>query len=154
MSNDRRAPWWYSGEDDQPEPIPMIESADEPAPDATPADPAQADATYEVDEEAQPASPAMDWTALVAGAVKMVDWATERVMAPHAEHGDPAEHPDCMVCRTVTLIGDPVGLMGGGQRPAADDEGAGKGVEVPPMDIASATGVQPIWWIPIVESRD
>ena len=70
--------------------------------------------------EAEEGTPSMDWMALVAGAARMVDWATERVMAPHAEHVDPAEHPDCMVCRTVTLVGDPIGLMAPGQRPAQD----------------------------------
>ena len=73
----------------------------------------------------------MDWTALVAGAARMVDWATERVMAPHAEHDDPAEHPDCMVCRTVTLIGDPVGLMTSGPRRSTDDEDAAQDVDAP-----------------------
>ena len=96
----------------------------------------------------------MDWTALVAGAARMVDWATERVMAPHAEHDDPAEHPDCMVCRTVTLIGDPVGLMTSGQRRSPDDEDAAQVADAPLAEAAETTGAQPIRWIPVVESRD
>lgn len=72
----------------------------------------------------------------------MVDWATERVLAPHAEHTDPADHPECMVCRTVTLIGDPVGLLSPAETTGAATTGS-----------AAATGAQPIRWIPIVEDR-
>lgn len=152
MSSDRRAPWWYSGDGEQPEPStgPDVQGAtdsDVPSDDVE-MDPDESGAT------ADGASSSMDWTALVAGAAKMVDWATERVMAPHAEHTDPAEHPDCMVCRTVTLIGDPVGLMASGQRRPADEEGAGDDLDAPPTQAAGTTGAQPIRWIPIVESRD
>jgi hypothetical protein len=49
----------------------------------------------------------------------MVDWATERVMAPHAEHADPREHPDCVLCRTMTVLGD-VGLRSPAPDPAGD----------------------------------
>lgn len=135
MSGAGRAPWWFSGDDEQPEPDPVPERAEEAAPDT---------------EEA--ASPSMDWTVLVAGAAKMVDWATEKVMAPHAEHTDPAEHPDCMVCRTVTLIGDPVGLMGGGVRLAEQTDPQSPDVEGSEPAAVPASGAQPIRWIPIVES--
>jgi hypothetical protein len=170
MNSDRRSPWWYSGEDDEPGSMPTTGSAAEPEPaadsgradgvpvDAVPADTAPADTAPEPDAEAGGASSAMDWTALVTGAVKMVDWATERVMAPHAEHTDPAQHPECMVCRTVTLIGDPVGLMGGGQQSAAEPEAeapdgdADDAADSAPAGHAPAMGVQPIRWIPIDES--
>ena len=82
--SDARTPWWYSGGDDG--------EPDEAAPD-------------EASESAT-----TDWMGLLAGAVRMVDWATSTVMAPHSEHEDPAEHPECLVCRTITLVGDPVGL--------------------------------------------
>lgn len=71
------APWWFSG--------------DEP----------------EDSEEQKPSpGPSVDWTALATGAQRLVDWATERVMAPHAEHDDPHAHPQCVVCRTLLLIGE------------------------------------------------
>ncbi len=73
-----RTPWWYSGSDD-------AEPVNEPA--------------------AAPESAGMDWSALMVGAQRMVDWASEKVMAPHADHGDPSAHPDCMVCRTLLLVG-------------------------------------------------
>ena len=41
------------------------------------------------------------------GAQRVVEWATERVMAPHAEHQDPADHPECVVCRTMVVLGEP-----------------------------------------------
>jgi hypothetical protein len=141
MSTDRRAPWWFSGDDEQePDPVATPEPAPEPALDSA--------------DEADGTSSSMDWTALVAGAARMVDWATERVMAPHAEHTDPAEHPDCMVCRTVTLIGDPVGLMTSGQRPSPDGTDTAGDVDAPLTDAVDATRAQPIRWIPIVESGD
>lgn len=86
---DARTPWWYSGGEEG-------ESQDA-APD-------------EATERAERESPTTDWMGLLAGAVRMVDWATSTVMAPHSEHEDPAEHPECLVCRTITLVGDPVGL--------------------------------------------
>jgi hypothetical protein len=145
MSGDRRAPWWYSGDDQEP----MATDGRAPAD-------ADAGANDEADASDVPegASSSMDWTALVAGAARMVDWATERVMAPHAEHSDPAEHPDCMVCRTVTLIGDPVGLMPSGPRPSPEREHVAGGEEAPVTQAAGTPGSGPVRWIPIVESRD
>ena len=147
MSGDRRAPWWYSGDDDEREPESATAAEPEPAADSDSAGP-------DTDDAADGAASSMDWTALVAGAARMVDWATERVMAPHAEHDDPAEHPDCMVCRTVTLIGDPVGLMASGQRRSPEGEDAAEDVDAPFADAVETTGAQPIRWIPIVDSHD
>ena len=70
-------PWWVSGGEEAVEPSP------EPKPDG-----------------------ALDWGSLATGAQRLVDWATERVMGPHAEHQDPSAHPDCMVCRAMLLIGE------------------------------------------------
>ena len=94
-------PWWYSGD----EPVPEHEH--EPQPRA---------AGDEQAADDQPAS--MDWTALLTGAARMVDWATSAVMAPHAEHVDPEQHPQCMVCRTLVLVGDPVAPPAPGPAPA------------------------------------
>lgn len=106
--SDPRAPWWYSGSEES--------GSEESGSDAPVAGP-------------------MDWTALAAGAQRLVDWATERVMAPHAEHVDPAAHPQCVVCRTLLVIGDRSGTSSGEPtaetRPTADD----------------------IAWIPIVGER-
>ncbi len=78
-----------------------------------------------------PSLPNLDWTALASGAQRLVDWATEKVMAPHAEHSDPREHPQCVVCRTMLLIGE---------RPSAATD-----------DDASAAPPSPrIEWIPII----
>ena len=94
-----RTPWWYSG--DEPEPRPDEQPEPSPEPSGT---------------DEQPAS--LDWGALVAGAARMVDWATSTVMAPHAEHGDPEQHPDCVVCRTLVLVGEPVPPPAPGPAPA------------------------------------
>ena len=100
-----RTPWWYSGageEDAEPE-----KKADGPS------------------------LPNLDWTALASGAQRLVDWATEKVMAPHAEHTEPREHPQCVVCRTMLLIGE---------RPSTSSEDA---ASTEPAD-------QRIEWIPIM----
>lgn len=87
-----RTPWWYSGDEPEPQPGGQPEPGPEPGPEPSGGD-------------EQPA--AIDWSALITGAARMVDWATSTVMAPHAEHVDPEQHPDCVVCRTLTLVGDP-----------------------------------------------
>lgn len=95
-------PWWYSGAGDEP--------------------------------ESKPDGPGLvnlDWSALATGAQRLVDWATEKVMAPHAEHSDPREHPQCVVCRTMLLIGE---------RPSAATDDAS----------ATAPPAQRIEWIPIM----
>jgi hypothetical protein len=122
-------PWWYSGDD---EPADGADASEE-----FPDSPDASDVADDADGPGGGSS--MDWTALVAGAARMVDWATSTVMAPHAEHVDPAEHPQCVVCRTILLVGDPVGL--GTARP---DDGP-----IPSADQAEPSGPEPITWIPI-----
>jgi len=119
--NGDRRPWWYSGGAEA-----------EPAPDSAP------EAGTDPDPDADDGAPdsGMDWSMLVAGAQRMVDWATERVMAPHAEHDDPAQYPQCVVCRTLLLVGDSGGL------PDVEDG----------LDRDEAPdGPAPIVWIPIRE---
>jgi hypothetical protein len=146
MSPEGRRPWWYSGDDAEPEPEAAAPEAAAPTMGERPP----------TGDEAPPA-PSMDWTALVMGAAKMVDWATEKVMAPHAEHDDPAEHPDCMICRTVTLVGDPIGLMATDQarsRAVAGDDQARSRAVAGDDQARSRAVAEPIRWIPIIDSGD
>lgn len=129
-----RTPWWYSGDENAPG---AAGPSDTGASDTGPTDTGPTD----TGQEAPGAS--MDWSALVAGAARMVDWATTTVMAPHAEHADPAVHPQCVVCRTILLVGDPVGLV----PTQGDDPGAGDGRGEEPAPPA-------IRWIPIVDASD
>ncbi len=108
--SEERTPWWFSGEGSES---------------GEPEDGSQK-------QSDGPSLPNLDWTALASGAQRLVDWATERVMAPHAEHEDPREHPQCMVCRTMVLIGE---------RPSAAPDDA-----APP-----APPAERIEWIPIME---
>jgi len=85
MSADDRAPWWYSGADDP--------GAGEPGADAPP------------DAAAAP-RPGIDLSGLLTGAQRLVEWAADAVLSPHAEHGDPSAHPQCVVCRVSLLLGD------------------------------------------------
>jgi hypothetical protein len=131
--DDVQRPWWYSGEPEGSDP--GGEDVNGPGIDASAGAGSGAD-----DESADTGSaPGVDWTLLVAGAQRMVDWATERVMAPHAEHGDPAEHPQCVVCRTLVMVGDAEGM-----RPPAPAESADAAVDEPGA----------IVWIPIREDDD
>jgi hypothetical protein len=73
-------PWWYSGDDDAKETTPP-----------------------EQRESAR--APAWDPATLVGAANQLVEWATERFVAPHAEHGNPADHPTCVLCRGAVVLG-------------------------------------------------
>jgi hypothetical protein len=132
VSGREGTPWWYSGEDEPP--------ADEQVPAAEPVgEPADEQADEPADE---PAGAGLDWSLLVAGAQWVMDWAAEKVVAPHAEHADPAEHPQCVVCRTLVLIGD-----------------TGTPTDLPPEreagEPAPATSTaQAIRWIPILDGDD
>lgn len=142
MTRPGRQPWWYSGDDEGP-------AAD--APGTTNA--AEGAAGPERSQGGDSAT-GVDWTALVVGAQRVVEWATERVMAPHAEHAEPAEHPECMVCRTLVVLGE----SGAGPMPPAPDahEAHASGAQVPadpgeadPMSMPRGPGQ--IQWIPIRE---
>jgi hypothetical protein len=156
-----RTPWWYSGDGDE------YEASVEPFARAAAADvastqPAGADRSADGagEEDESNGGGGRDWTALVAGAQRMVDWATERVMAPHAEHADPREHPDCVLCRTMTVLGD-VGLRSPAPDPAGDrptaaadhddddsDDGDLEGDDAPD-EARGPRGRAQIEWIPI-----
>lgn len=71
-------PWWFSGPE-QPEPPPAS------APGPVGGTPGLGD--------------------LLAVASTLVDWATDKVMAPHADHADPGEHPQCLICRASRVMG-------------------------------------------------
>jgi hypothetical protein len=109
-------PWWYSGDDQRPDESRADESA--------------------ASEPDEAPSGGTDWSALIVGAQRMVDWATEQVMAPHAEHEDPREYPTCVVCRTMVLLGEVPGSVAGGSTGEVDD----------PMTNGSPIAIQ---WIPI-----
>lgn len=46
--------------------------------------------------------------ALMSSAQQLVEWASELVLAPHAEHDDPAEHAECLICRGQQLLTSPL----------------------------------------------
>jgi hypothetical protein len=75
-------PWWYSGDADDREP----ESPEHP-------------------EAPGSALPSWDPAVLVSAANQLVEWATERFVTPHAEHGNPADHPTCVLCRGAAVLG-------------------------------------------------
>jgi hypothetical protein len=81
---------------------------------------------YSGDDEpaGERSAPQWDPTGLVAAANQLVDWATERFVTPHAEHADPADYPNCVLCRGSTVLGTIA-------RPATTEP------------------VEPITWIPV-----
>lgn len=101
-------PWWYSGDE------------------ATGA---------ESSSDQAPADPRVDVSALAQGAQRLIEWATERVVAPHAEHADPTQHPDCLMCRAAQLMG-PTG-------PASSSAGQS----------GSRPAAEPITWLTVVDER-
>jgi hypothetical protein len=156
-----RTPWWYSGDgdeyEDSAERVSRAATADVASTQPEGDDRSSAGAREEGESNG---GGARDWTALVVGAQRMVDWATERVMAPHAEHADPREHPDCVLCRTMTVLGD-VGLRSPAPDPARDlltadadhddddaDDDDAEGDDAP-EEARGPLGRAQIEWIPI-----
>ncbi len=79
-------------------------------------------------EEEPQETPAWDPSALLMAANQIVDWATERFVAPHAEHVDPRDYPSCVLCRSATMLG---------------------GVTNEPQTPAEPTTPTPMTWIPV-----
>ncbi|MBK9740666.1 MAG: hypothetical protein IPO93_14460 [Actinobacteria bacterium] len=155
----RRQPWWFSGDDaEQPDAV-VDEDSGPDRPDGGLDEDSVSDGSADQGEPepvvtgSRPggddaSSNGIEWTALLAGAQRMVDWATEKVLAPHAEHTDPADHPQCVVCRTMVLIGEGRSLVTDDE-PVTDPQGAGA------EDVEAESGPVPatgeIMWIPIRE---
>ena len=78
---DRSTPWWFSG--------------DSAAGESTSGDASNSSGS---------ADSGMSLGSLIAGAQQLFDWASELVLAPHADHSDPREHPDCLVCKGTALV--------------------------------------------------
>lgn len=83
-------PWWFSG------------------PAAAPGSEGAAD---------QSARGGFSLSFLAAGAQQIVDMAKQALLVPHAEHDDPSEHGECIVCRGLLALGE----VGG--RPNAGNAG-------------------------------
>lgn len=65
---------------------------------------------FSAGEEAKTRTPGaspLDLGALATGATQMVEWARALLVAPHAEHADPREHPQCLLCQAQRFIGEP-----------------------------------------------
>ena len=78
---DSTTPWWFSGDS----------AAGEPTSTDTPKASGSTDS-------------GMSLGSLIAGAQQLFDWASELVLAPHADHSDPREHPDCLICKGTSLV--------------------------------------------------
>jgi hypothetical protein len=46
----------------------------------------------------------LDPQGIVAGVGQAMSWAREAVVAPHALHQDPAEHPECVICKGMSVV--------------------------------------------------
>ena len=147
-----RTPWWFSGDEtgDRPaeaaaesSPSPPPEDMappDSEAPDDVAPDDVAPDEDVAPDGTEAPASSAVDWLGMLSGAPRGMDWATERVMAPHAEHVDPNDHPQCVICRTMVVIGDRLTFDEGPEEAAADDSTT---PAAPPMPAAEPLVAEP-----------
>ena len=112
-------PWWYSGDAELGSPASSRDDASEPG---------------------------RDWMSLLSGAQRMITWATEQMVAPHAEHDDPREHPQCLLCRGSMLVGDARGF---GSK--SDDVGP----DWERMAAAPAMySAEPVAWIPFLDDQE
>lgn len=98
MSTDR--PWWFSGDEPEPQAQPAAEPQQpaEPA-DGVHADDAPTDHAVAGEDESTPSI-----AEVIAGVGTLMSWARERVIDPHLSHEDPAEHPDCVICRGMAAV--------------------------------------------------
>ena len=111
-------PWWYSAGQS---PESDGSGSEGSSPRATGSDGPAAES---------PASGAPSLGDFVSMASTLVEWATDRVMAPHAEHANPTEHPQCLICRASRMLG------------AATESAA---------PVATERGAGAITWIPITD---
>lgn len=58
----------------------------------------------EAAEDARQSGGGVDFGALAFGASQVVEWARSLIVAPHADHDDPREHPQCPLCRASQLF--------------------------------------------------
>jgi hypothetical protein len=82
-----------------------------------------------------------------------VDWAAERVIAPHSDHLDPREHPECVVCRTLVVVGD-LGARVSDATPDLTDDPTGVAPDKGDGEAAQMADPMSIAWIPIRDSAD
>jgi len=73
-----------------------------PAADSAQAGPSESDA-----QDSSSSAGGINVGALLTGAQQLMEWASELVLAPHADHADPAEHPECLMCKGQSLIASP-----------------------------------------------
>ena len=90
-------PWWYSGTPSGPEP----EGASD-----------------------QPARGGFSLSALVTGAQQIVDLAKQAILVPHADHDDPSEHGECLVCRGLVALDEVRGWPSAGNVNGPDSRSA------------------------------
>lgn len=107
MSSEK--PWWFSG--DEPEgaqpdaggPAERKQPASE-QPASTPEWPEPEQTRPEQTRPEQTGRSGPGIADVIAGVGTLVSWARERVIDPHLEHENPAEHPDCVICRGMTAV--------------------------------------------------
>ncbi len=94
--NDESTPWWFSAADGENDEAAGASGGSEPGTEGR----------------------AVDIWALLGSVQRLAGWAqqltAEQVLAPHAEHADPAAHPTCILCRTTTMLSDVRGFAGAG----------------------------------------
>lgn len=97
MSED--TPWWYSAVEGEPDGDPRRGSGSEPG-------------------SSGPDGRAVDLWALLGSLQRLATWAqqvtADQVLAPHAEHRDPTDHPTCVMCRTMTVLSEVRGFASAG----------------------------------------
>lgn len=61
---------------------------------------------FSEDEATSPPKLGFDISSLAGGAQQMVEWARSIIVAPHAAHTDPREHPQCVMCQAERVFAD------------------------------------------------
>lgn len=62
---------------------------------------------HETPDEPRTSGGGVDFGALATGASQIVEWARSLIVAPHADHVDPRDHPQCLICQAMRVMGAP-----------------------------------------------
>jgi len=71
-------------------------------------------------------TPLTGLSGLATGVQALMAWAREQVLAPHADHLDPRDHPQCLACRGQSVL---AGVLGDAADSPAEPVPDGDGTE-------------------------
>ena len=75
----------------------------------------------------------MDAAGMVTSVGQALTWARESIVAPHAGHTDPAAHPECVICRGMSIVQSSASSAGAEATAAPEDASPSGGIRWVPV---------------------